>query len=180
MTNANGAGNFHVYHSTFERSGSADIQIGHASYFSLRDNISRESSNRFVWSKGPGENAIHLTMQRNTIIDTKDDVSVYGDDVGPWILIDNVIRSRRDAAGPVIQHKGPFQNNISRSSVTSLHCRTRSNTASGMPAYSELDTTVVSYDEIATPSRPSEWRSALFGQDLRNSAVRVIRTRFRN
>ncbi len=92
VTNAFGAGNFHVYESIFRRSRQADIALGHASYFSVRGNYS-EGSRAFLetgWL-----NACHfLTIERNIVLDPQE-VAIQVRSLSPVLLMDNIFRTRK-------------------------------------------------------------------------------------
>jgi hypothetical protein len=101
ITNQPGAGNFHVYDSIFENSTTADISIGNTGVFNFRNNYSI-GSNQFI---GPSEgtaNPANITVQDNTILDTKNAASIAVGNLGPLVLIDNTIRSLASVtSGPV-------------------------------------------------------------------------------
>src|SRR5262249_38191839 len=69
--------------------------------FAIRDNYSI-GSRRFI--TGPANNsAANTTLQGNTILDTTDPISVAGGNAGPYVMIDNVIRSKSTVTqGPVV------------------------------------------------------------------------------
>ena len=98
-----GSGHYHVYGSLFERSTEADASMANCSgYFSLRDNTSRDSQ-AFFLATGPIGCPGNITLQRNTIIDPINPTPILIGNLGPLLLIDNVIRSRADASqGPVV------------------------------------------------------------------------------
>ncbi|MFN4179916.1 MAG: glycosyl hydrolase family 28-related protein [Armatimonadota bacterium] len=87
VTNAFGAGNFHIYESVFRRSKEADASMGHAGYFSLRGNISFNSQAFFKasWLGACG----FLTFQRNFVIEPKQ-TAIEVNNLGPVLLLDNV------------------------------------------------------------------------------------------
>lgn len=103
VTNAFGAGNYHVYESIFRNSAESDMSMGHAGYFSIRGNFSSNSRSFFRagWLGACG----FVTLQGNFVAETKD-VAVEVNNLGPVFLIDNtfkvksspVIRIRPDAA----------------------------------------------------------------------------------
>jgi hypothetical protein len=95
VTNAFGAGNFHVYQSLFRRSTQADISIGNTCYFGIRDNTSVGSKAFFTAS--PMSACSNLTIQGNTIIDCQD-VAVRVQDMGPLLLFDNTFAGRKNPA----------------------------------------------------------------------------------
>ncbi|MFA4016810.1 MAG: hypothetical protein RUDDFDWM_001921 [Candidatus Fervidibacterota bacterium] len=103
VTNAFGAGNYHVYESIFRNSTESDMSMGHAAYFSIRGNFSSGSRSFFRagWLGACG----FVTLQSNFVVDAKD-VAVEVNNLGPVFMIDNifkvksspVIRIRPDAA----------------------------------------------------------------------------------
>jgi hypothetical protein len=90
-TNAQGAGNFHVYNSIFQRSTVADIQYGNTGVFNFRNNYSI-GSNAFVQAGGTGS-PDNVTMQGNTILDTTQALSIWQNDPGPVVFLDNIVRT---------------------------------------------------------------------------------------
>jgi hypothetical protein len=95
VTNIHGAGNFYVYRSLFHRSKTADIHIGNTGYFSFRDNTS-VGSHAFLATSLMNACSM-LTIQGNTILDTED-VPILVDNLGPLLLLDNVIKSHAETA----------------------------------------------------------------------------------
>src|SRR6266511_1618940 len=91
-TYINGAGNVSVYNSTFLYSTMADIPLGNTAPFAIRDNYSIGSW-RFI-TGGGNNSAANTILQGNTILDTIDPISVFGGDAGPYVMLDNVIRSK--------------------------------------------------------------------------------------
>jgi len=113
VTNEFGAGNFHVYESTFLRSREADVTIKHCGYFSLLGNLSLESKAFFVakradnWTDAETWGA-NFTLQRNTVIDPQDATPIRIANNGPILLLDNLIRSREQSqTRPVVLHACP-------------------------------------------------------------------------
>ena len=103
ITNDPGAGHFHVYRSIFRRSTVADITLRNADYFSIRHNLSIGSS-QFLDARNIGGWAVPLTVQGNTVLDTKQSVAINVANPGPTLLLDNAIRSRPGlTTGPVIR-----------------------------------------------------------------------------
>jgi len=103
VTNDPGAGHFHVFRSIFRRSKVVDIAMRNAGYFSIRHNLFI-GSNRFLDARDIGGWAVQLTLQGNTILDTKEPVSIGIANAGPTILLDNVIKSRAEVSeGPVVR-----------------------------------------------------------------------------
>ncbi|MEJ7823680.1 MAG: glycosyl hydrolase family 28-related protein, partial [Chitinophagaceae bacterium] len=97
-----GGGNFKVYGSIFRNSTISDIVIGHTGEFAFRDNTSTNSK-KFVIAI-PKFYPCHITLQSNTIIDPVSDTAINIQNHGPIILLDNIIRSRPAAVGPVVFH----------------------------------------------------------------------------
>lgn len=86
-----GAGNFHVYRSTFLRSAQADVSTYHASFFSVQDSVS-QGSRQFFRSFGPQSATVNVVLQRNRVIDSGD-VPVQIETPGPLMLLDNEFRT---------------------------------------------------------------------------------------
>lgn len=103
VTNAFGAGNYHVYESIFRNSTEADITEGHAAYFSIRNNFSTGSNVFFKagWLDACGE----ITIQGNIILDPKD-VPIQVFNLGPLLLIDNIIKTKNAPAVRVREEAG--------------------------------------------------------------------------
>ena len=107
VTNFYGSGNFHVFQSIFEGSTSEDIGFANSGVFNLRNNYSI-GSNHFLFAGGTSS-ATNMTLQGNTILDTTAGSygSVFQQDLGPLVLIDNVIRSASGVvSGPVVTSYG--------------------------------------------------------------------------
>ncbi len=105
VTNSPGAGNFHIYESIFENSTSSDIVIGNTGTFNFRDNFSIGSAQFIV--AGGTNNPANITIERNTILDTRNAASISVRNLGPVVLLDNIIRSSADAGtGPVVVAAG--------------------------------------------------------------------------
>ena len=100
-----GAGNFMVYRSVFKGSKVADVSLFHRGWFALHHNVS-VGSRRFVEARDVGRNDSELILQGNRVLDTLEPEAVRVDNMGPLILIDNQIRSRTGAAGPVVRMNG--------------------------------------------------------------------------
>ena len=96
VTNWSGAGNFHVYNSIFQGSTTADIGYGNTGVFNFRNNYSI-GSNAFVSAGGTGA-PDNVTIQGNTILDTKQALSVWQNDPGPVVFIDNIVRTSPTAS----------------------------------------------------------------------------------
>ena len=91
-TYINGAGNVGVYNSIFHNSTVADISLGNTGPFAIRDNYSI-GSGRFI-TGGANNSAANTILQGNTILDTTDPASIVGGNAGPYVMLDNVIRSK--------------------------------------------------------------------------------------
>jgi hypothetical protein len=101
VTNQFGAGHFHVYRSLFRGSTEADMSIGNTEYFGIRGNLSVGSKAFFV-AGGIGAGA-QITFQGNIILDSTDTAAIRIGNLGPVVLMDNVIKSRADAPkGPAV------------------------------------------------------------------------------
>jgi hypothetical protein len=101
VTNEPGAGNFHVYGSVFRRSSVSDLYMKNTGGFSARGNYSA-SSKAFLLSAGPIAHPATIELQGNTIVDSADATTVRLGNQGPGLLLDNVVRSQRGAAGPIV------------------------------------------------------------------------------
>lgn len=93
VTNYNGAGNFHVFHSTFIGSLQTDIELGSGSYFSFRYNYSKQSR-KFLVARFIGSNGCVTTIQGNTILEATDNAPIEFMNIGPLLLLDNTIVNR--------------------------------------------------------------------------------------
>jgi Pectate lyase superfamily protein len=108
-TNSPGAGIFEIYNSIFQGSTTADISTGNTGHFNFRNNYS-VGSNRFVSSGGTCAPDL-VTIQGNTILDTTNAQSIVQQDLGPVILLDNIIRSSATVTtGPVVRVGSCFGN----------------------------------------------------------------------
>lgn len=106
-----GAGNFHIYQSTFINSTAADTYVGVTGFFSIRDSISI-GSNAFHISTGTTSPA-SVTLQRNTILDPRVDTMPSTVPVchapicignrGTLVLLDNNIRVKNNYSGRIVQ-----------------------------------------------------------------------------
>jgi hypothetical protein len=91
-----GAGAFHVFNSVFQGSTVADICYGNTSVFNFRNNYSI-GSNAFIQAGGTGA-PDNVTIQGNTILDTRQALSVWQNDPGPVVFIDNIVRTSPTAS----------------------------------------------------------------------------------
>ncbi len=109
-----GAGNFHVYNSSFLRSVEADITIRHTGYFSFMGNRSL-GSRRFFHAKRAGNWkdaetwGSQATLQDNLILDPADATPIVIENNGPNMVLDNIIRMK--GAGPAIRSLPPTGTN---------------------------------------------------------------------
>ena len=113
VTNLYGAGGFNVYESVFHRSQEADISTGNTSaFFSIRNNYSIGSRGFFRADNFTGNHS-PTTIQGNTILDPLD-IPINIKNLGPLVLIDNVIRTRSGYTYPVahIGHDENFQGDM--------------------------------------------------------------------
>ena len=106
-----GGGHFHVYESLFLRSTVSDLQTGHCSYFGIRGNRS-EGSQIFLQSvrpagwgpehKGrwadPDTHGSRFHVQRNTILDCRNETPIRMADSPSVLLTDNIVRRAAAAA----------------------------------------------------------------------------------
>ncbi|MHB9133696.1 MAG: glycosyl hydrolase family 28-related protein [Armatimonadota bacterium] len=111
-TNEFGAGNFHVYQSTFLRSKDADITMRHCGYFSFANNVSI-GSRRFFHAKRAGNWKETETwgaqgaLQENLVLDPTDPTPLVIENNGPTLLLDNTIRMKGN--GPVVVNTPPSE-----------------------------------------------------------------------
>jgi hypothetical protein len=96
-----GAGNFIVYRSLFERSTVADAAILNGGWFGLYANVST-GSRRFFESGQSGANGARVILQGNRVLDTTEPVAVDNGNLGPVVLIDNQFRSAAGQTGAVV------------------------------------------------------------------------------
>ena len=97
-----GAGSFFVYESVFHRSTKADVTIGNPEFFSIRNNYSI-GSKAFFTADSFTMNPCFLTLQGNTVVDPADTACVRLANMGPLLLLDNVIASKPDVTnGPIV------------------------------------------------------------------------------
>jgi hypothetical protein len=98
VTNTKGAGNYHVYNSTFLRSTTADLGMGNTEYFSIRHNTSINSKAFFV-AGGIGACGM-VTLQGNTVYAPDVKTPIQVGNLGPLLLLDNWIVSK---VSPVVK-----------------------------------------------------------------------------
>ena len=111
-TNEFGAGNFHVYYSTFLRSTDADISIRHCGYFTFMGNVSIGSQQFFhakrasVWKDNETWGA-QVTLQDNQVLDPRDATPIVIESNGPTLLLDNTFRTKGN--GPIVINSPPSE-----------------------------------------------------------------------
>jgi len=98
----NGAGNFHAYHCLFLRSKKADIGTQNLMVFSFANNTSIGSRCFLDFATGHTWGS-PCSVTGNRIIDPTGDVAIRLGNAGPYLVADNVIRSRPGAKGPVLE-----------------------------------------------------------------------------
>jgi len=142
ITNAFGAGNFHVYESIFRRSSSADISMGNTGYFSIRQNFSQGSRAFFVagWIGACG----NVTIQGNTVVEPQSvPIEIYNN--GPLLLLDNVFLTRK---APVVRMR-PDAGFLSIGNVFTVK-----DAIEAKPTAFRLGDRVVSYTSVRVNSPP--------------------------
>ncbi len=157
VTNHPGSGNFHVFNSIFMGSTEADVEVGNAEFFSLRNNFSLNSKAFFI-ANFIGQNGSPTTIQGNTIIDPRDDSPIKMQNLGPVLLIDNAIRSRKGSNGPVVQY-----NTFAPVDLVSMGNKfTVSNMLKVEGRFIRVDDQTVSPDKInaSMPKLPTSWLTA--------------------
>ncbi|WP_429634729.1 glycosyl hydrolase family 28-related protein [Tunturiibacter psychrotolerans] len=100
VSNTLGAGSFIVSNSFFKESQISDMSIINTSYFTARHNTS-VSSQSFFTAYQFGANNATITIQNNTILDPKTSPFFLGD-LGPLMLIDNVVRMTDSSVSAVL------------------------------------------------------------------------------
>lgn len=96
----NGAGNFHAYQCLFLRSKNADIGTANLMAFSFVNNTSIGSKCFMDWQSGHSWGS-PCTVSGNRIIDYTGDFALRLGNAGPYLVMDNVIKSRPEAKAPV-------------------------------------------------------------------------------
>ncbi len=97
----NGAGNFHAYQCVFLRSRKMDIGSANLMVFSFVNNFSMGSRCFMDWEGGHVWGS-PTSITGNRIIEPTGDFAIRLGNGGPYLLADNVIKSRPAAAGPVV------------------------------------------------------------------------------
>lgn len=111
-SNEFGAGNFHVYYSTFLRSKEADLTIRHTGYFSFQGNTSIGSRRFFHAKRAPNWKDFETwgsqaTLQDNLILDPTDPTPIVIENNGPNLILDNTIRAKGN--GPLVVNTPPSE-----------------------------------------------------------------------
>jgi len=111
-TNEFGAGNFHVYQSTFLRSTDADITIRHTGYFSFLGNVSIGSKAFFHAKRAKNWKdtetwGSQATLQDNRVVYPKDRTPIRIENNGPNLLLDNKVYT--EGAGPTVLNEPPAE-----------------------------------------------------------------------
>ena len=97
----NGAGNFHAYQCVFLRSKNMDIGSANLMVFSFVNNFSMGSKCFIDWA-GQHVWGAETSITGNRIIEPTGDFAIRLGNGGPYLLADNVIKSRPDTKGPVV------------------------------------------------------------------------------
>jgi hypothetical protein len=97
----NGAGNFHAYRNLFLRSKTADVAIRNLMVFTLVENTSIGSRRFMDWADFTWGSPTSVTGNR--IIEPTGDVAIALNNGGPFLLADNVIKSRAGHTGPEVR-----------------------------------------------------------------------------
>jgi hypothetical protein len=97
----NGAGNFHAYQCVFLRSRKMDVGAANLMVFSFINNFSMGSKCFMDWAGGHTWGSA-TSITGNRIIEPTGDFAIRLGNAGPYLLADNVIKSRAGAAGPVV------------------------------------------------------------------------------
>ena len=97
----NGAGNFHAYQCLFLRSARADVRIVNLMVFSFVNNTSI-GSKCFMDFAGGHSWGSPTSVTGNRIIEPTGDFAIRLGNGGPYLLADNVIKSKPGAAAPVV------------------------------------------------------------------------------
>ena len=156
VTNNPGAGNFHIFNSIFIGSTEADVEVGNAEFFSIRNNFSLNSKAFFV-GKFIGRNGAITTIQGNTIVDPLDN-PIRIQNLGPVLLIDNAVRSKNNSNGPVLQYSSFVPVDL----VSIGNKFTVSNMLQVSGRSISIDDQMVTPDQInaTVPKMPSCWLTA--------------------
>ncbi|MCX5670333.1 MAG: hypothetical protein NTU94_03290, partial [Planctomycetota bacterium] len=96
-----GAGNFHANQCVFLRSQKMDIGAANLMVFSFINNFSMGSKCFMDWAGGHTWGSA-TSITGNRLIEPTGDFAIRLGNAGPYLLADNVIKSRAGAAGPVV------------------------------------------------------------------------------
>lgn len=97
----NGAGNFHAYKNLFLRSKISDVAIRNLMVFALVENTSIGSKRFMDWADFTWGSPTSVTGNR--ILDPTGDAAIVLNNGGPYLLADNVIKSRPGKTGPEVR-----------------------------------------------------------------------------
>lgn len=97
----NGAGNFHAYQCIFLRSKKMDIGSANLMTFSFVNNFSMGSRCFMDWAGGHVWGS-PTSITGNSIIEPAGDFAIRLGNGGPYLLADNVIKSKPGTTGPVL------------------------------------------------------------------------------
>jgi hypothetical protein len=98
----NGAGNFHAYRNLFLRSKVADVATRNLMVFALVENTSIGSKCFMDWPTAHTWGS-PTSVTGNRIIEPTGEWAIALGDGGPFLLVDNVIKSRPGKAGPEVR-----------------------------------------------------------------------------
>ncbi len=98
----NSAGNFHAYHCLFLRSKKADIGTANLMVFSFVNNTSI-GSRCFIDFRSGHSWGSPCSITSNRILDPTGDQAIRLGNGGPYLVMDNFIRSRPGTPGPVVE-----------------------------------------------------------------------------
>jgi len=98
----NGAGNFHAYENLFLRSKQADIGSANLMVFSFINNTS-QGSHCFLDFSGGHTWGSPCSVTGNRILEPTGDRAIRLSNGGPYLVMDNVIKSRPGTVGPVVE-----------------------------------------------------------------------------
>ena len=97
----NGAGNYHAYKNLFLRSKIADVAIRNLMVFALVENTSIGSKAFMNWADFTWGSPTSVTGNR--ILNPTGDVALALNNGGPYLLADNIIKSRAGKTGPEVR-----------------------------------------------------------------------------
>src|SRR5262249_32851096 len=97
----NGAGNFHAYRNLFLRSKVADVAIRNLMVFALVENTSIGSQCFMDWPRFTS--GARTSVTGNRISEPAGEWSIALNNGGPFLLADNVIKSRPGKTGPEVR-----------------------------------------------------------------------------